>query len=178
MTACPICTAEYVKRSMRDTACSTICKIELKRQRERKKAERESIRARKEAIKPLSYWADKAQAAVNAYVRERDALYGCISCGTHAGKMNAGHYRSRGAMPALRYHLDNLHKQCNQCNENKAGNVSEYRIRLRQKIGDERLEWLEGPHAPARWRKEDYQAIESEHKEKLRVLKAARESNG
>ena len=32
------------------------------------------------------------------------------------------------------------------------------------------VEWLEGPHEPKRYRKEDYQAIEAEYKAKLKAL--------
>lgn len=128
-------------------------------------ADRKTVKLKLEQMKPLSYWADKAQAAVNAYIRARDKGQPCISCGRHhQGKINAGHYRSRGAMPALRFHHDNIHLQCEPCNSSKAGNQLEYRIRLIQKIGIERVEWLEGPHEPPHWKKEDYQRIEAEHK--------------
>jgi len=37
-------------------------------------------RERKMEVKPLSYWMKRAQAAFNAWVRERDAGQPCISC--------------------------------------------------------------------------------------------------
>lgn len=134
--------------------------------------DRKVIKAKLEKLKPLSYWADKAQVAVNAYIRARDEGHPCISCGRHhAGKVNAGHYRSRGAMAALRYHHDNIHLQCEPCNTSKSGNQLEYRIRLIQKIGIERVEWLEGNHEAPHWKKDDYLRIEAEHKQLLKELR-------
>jgi hypothetical protein len=136
------------------------------------KADRKTVKLRLEELKPLSYYADRAQRAVNSVIRERDKDEPCISCGRfHQGKWNAGHYISRGASPALRYHSDNIHKQCEPCNTNKSGNQIEYRKRLIQKIGIERVEWLEGPHELPRWRKEDYLRIEAEAKQKLKEIK-------
>lgn len=161
---------------MSHKVCSVQCAIDLVSQN-REKVDRAKVRASNQytkvlklAFKPLSWWAGKAQKAVNDWIRERDKADGCISCGIRTGKMNAGHYRSRGACPALRYHQDNIHKQCEQCNTSKSGNSIEYRIRLREKIGDEQLAWIEGPHELKRMRKEDYQAIEAEHKAKLKKI--------
>jgi hypothetical protein len=146
----------------------------LKDEAQAEKEARKAIRQAKEKLKPLSYWADKTQAAVNAVIRERDKDEPCISCGRyHQGKWNAGHYISRGANLAIRYHPDNIHKQCEPCNTSKSGNQIEYRKRLIQKIGIERVEWLEGPHELPRWRKEDYQRIEAEAKQQLKELRSA-----
>ncbi|WP_221290116.1 recombination protein NinG [Massilia aurea] len=59
----------------------------------------------------------------------------CISCGRHhTGIRDAGHYRSDGAQPALRFHEDDADKQCVPCNQHKGGNAIEYRIALRTRI--------------------------------------------
>lgn len=186
MRKCPECRERFQPvRQMQPCCDKDACResfairhIEATRKRARMKesavkaAERKETKAKLEKLKPLSYWADKAQNAVNSYIRARDAGQPCISCGRHhAGKVNAGHYRSRGAMAALRYHHDNIHLQCEPCNTSKSGNQLEYRIRLIRKIGIERVEWLEGPHDPPRWRKEDYQRIEQEHKQLLKELR-------
>lgn len=136
--------------------------------------DRKVVRAKLEDMKPLSYFADKAQKAVNAFVRERDKNEPCISCGRfHDGAYDAGHYRSRGAAPALRFNLDNINKQCVPCNQHKSGNAIEYRIRLVKKIGIEHVEWLEQEHPAPHWKREDYERIEKEAKEMLKKLKEA-----
>ena len=157
--------------------CCHSCAIEFAREKSRKLAARKAAaqhRERKMEVKPLSYWMKRAQAAFNAWVRERDAGQPCISCGRHhQGQYHAGHYRPAGSNPELRFEPDNCHLQCAPCNSHLSGNLTAYRPALIAKIGLARVEWLEGPHEPKRYRKEDYQAIEAEYKEKLKVLRAS-----
>lgn len=130
-------------------------------------------RERKMDVKPLSYWMKRAQSAFNAWVRARDEGQPCISCGRiHQGQNHAGHYRPAGSNPGLRFEPDNCHLQCAPCNSHLSGNLGKYRPALIAKIGLERVEWLEGPHEPKRYRKEDYQAIEAEYKAKLKELQS------
>ena len=102
----------------------------------------------REKQKTRSQWLQEAQGAFNAYVRWRDRNDSCISCGNRSenkfgGNYDAGHFRSRGSAPHLRYHLWNVHKQCVKCNRFRSGAVSEYRVSLIWKIGHEKLEYLE-----------------------------------
>jgi hypothetical protein len=113
--------------------------------------------------KPRSKWMAEAQAAFNKYVRLRDADCPCISCGITYGKWNAGHYRSVGSNPSLRFEPLNNHKQCVQCNQSKSGNAIEYRIGLIARIGLESVEWLEGPHEPKKYTIEDLKAIKAKY---------------
>ena len=102
----------------------------------------------------------EAQAAVNRYVRLRDAALPCISCQRHhAGKWNAGHYRSTAAAPELRFDLDNLHKQCEPCNTHLSGNLIRYRVGLLDRIGADRLAAIEGPHEPRKWTRDELIAM-------------------
>lgn len=137
-------------------------------------AARNAIRQRGLAVKPLSYWMKKSQSAFNAWVRARDYGQPCISCGrNHQGQHHAGHYRPAGSNPELRFEPDNCHLQCAPCNSHLSGNLTAYRPALIAKIGLERVEWLEGPHEPKRYRREDYQAIEAEYKAKLKKLQGS-----
>lgn len=139
---------------------------------QKEKKQRAQAREARQAVKPIGYWMKRAQAAFNSYIRERDLHEPCVSCERyHEGQYHAGHYRSTGAAPMLRFEELNCHKQCSACNNHMSGNLVKYRLNLISKIGFERVEWLEGPHEPKRYRKEDYQAIESEYKEKLKQLK-------
>jgi hypothetical protein len=56
-----------------------------------------------------------------------------------------------GHSSLLRFHEDNCHKQSSFDNNHKSGNLVEYRVRLIEKIGLERVEWLEGPHKPMKY---------------------------
>jgi len=136
-----------------------------------KKKERQSMREAKEKLKTSGDYAKEAQTVFNAWIRERDIDQVCISCQKPPKKKNAGHYRSVGAVSALRFEPLNCHLQCEHCNTHLSSNAIEYRINLVKKIGVDKVEWLEGPHEPKRYRKEDYIEIKRIYKEKLKQLK-------
>lgn len=159
-------------------ACSTRCAIEVSRQ-DTRKAQRQDDKRRKAALKSKSDLRREAQAEFNAYIRERDADQPCISCGATkasvhltGGGWDCGHYRSTGASPELRFCELNAHKQCKQCNQHLSGNVTNYRIGLRQRIGDAALEWLEAEHPPTKYTKDDYAEIKREYRAKRKALRA------
>lgn len=130
-------------------------------------------RERRMEVKPLSYWMKRAQSAVNAYIRARDAGKPCISCGKPddgSHQRHASHYRSVGGHPELRFCELNIWASCSVCNNYLSGNLVPFRAALVAKIGLDKVEFLEGPHEPKRYRKEDYQAIEAEYKAKLKGI--------
>ncbi|MCU1758735.1 recombination protein NinG [Pseudomonas sp. 14P_8.1_Bac3] len=135
---------------------------------------RKELIAAKEKIKTRAEHMKDAQTAFNAWVRERDAKLPCISCGRHhQGKYDAGHYRTVGSNPALRFEPLNCHRQCSPCNTHKSGDIVNYRIELVKRIGAELVEWLEGPHEAKRYAIEDLKAITAEYRAKTRELKRA-----
>ncbi len=116
-----------------------------------------------------------AQTAFNAYIRFRDNELPCISCGrNHVGQYHAGHYRSRGAHPELRFEELNCHKQCAPCNNHLSGNISNYRPALIDKIGMDKVDWLEGPHELIKYSCEDLKRVELKYKRKLKEAKQAK----
>lgn len=145
------------------------------------KQKRQDLQERREKLKTKGEHLREAQAAFNAYIRERDAGLPCISCDSlpsdrdliTGSRWDAGHYRSVGACPELRFEPLNVHRQCVKCNRNLSGNAVEYRIRLVKRIGAEAVEFLEGPHKPQRLTIEDLQAIKALYRQKLRDLKRA-----
>ncbi|MNN29950.1 Bacteriophage Lambda NinG protein [compost metagenome] len=60
-----------------------------------------------------------------------------------------------------------------KCNRNLSGNAVEYRIRLVQRIGAEKVSWLEGPHQAQRYTIDDLKAIKAEYRAKIKQLKEA-----
>ena len=118
------------------------------------KARKEESAAFKKKVRDNDrpYHLKKCQEAFNRLVRIRDEKEPCISCQRHhSGQYHAGHYRSVGACPELRFNLENCHKQCAPCNNHKSGNIGEYRINLIKKIGLSHVEYLEGPHDPNKY---------------------------
>ncbi len=98
-----------------------------KQQREKEIKARDKLKIRKLSVKPLKYFTQQAQNAFNAYIRYRDRNEPCISCERfHEGQYHAGHYRTTGANPELRFNEDNCHKQCAPCNNHLSGNIEKY----------------------------------------------------
>lgn len=131
------------------------------------KEKRQDDKKRKEKLKTRSQWMREAQAAFNKYVRWRDRDEACVSCGNYTigdvpgGGWDAGHYRSTGSSPHLRFNLWNCHKQCVKCNRYLSGNVAEYRIRLAKKIGIEKLEQLESDDQSKNYSIDDLKRIKT-----------------
>ncbi|APF01664.1 ninG protein [Pseudomonas putida] len=145
------------------------------------KQAREDLQERREKLKTRREHMKETQDVFNAYIRERDAGLPCISCDSSpsdhdlitGSRWDAGHYRSVGACPELRFEPLNVHRQCVKCNRNLSGNAIEYRIRLVKRIGADQVDWLEGPHKPQRLTIEDLQAIKALYRQKLKDLRRA-----
>lgn len=171
MSKCKICRAEFQKRSMTHKACSPECAIAYA-EHQREKRERKDTRKRKESLKTRSQWLKEAQVEFNRFIRERDRYLPCVSCGRHHdGSYDAGHYRSIGAAPQLRFHENNCHKQCVPCNQHKSGNAIEYRLGLVKRIGVEAVEELEQSNEPAKFTIDDAKRIKAEYKAKYQELR-------
>ncbi|QHF03319.1 recombination protein NinG [Pseudomonas asturiensis] len=146
------CGASFVPQRLGQAVCSPACAIidAPKNQAKAKKAlaqvERSAIKDRKEKLKTRADYAKEAQTVINRYVRLRDAHLGCISCDKPAnwgGQWHCSHFRSVGAAAHLRFNLWNMNKSCSQCNAHLSGNIMVYRPRLVEKIGAQKVEWLE-----------------------------------
>jgi hypothetical protein len=154
---CKVCNHDFTPFRSTAKTCSVHCALEwsrriaAKKAEQEAKAERKQTREAKERLKTRGDHLRELQQAFNAWIRLRDAGQGCISCGrpaTWKGQWDAGHYRSVGSAPELRFEPLNVNKQCGQCNVHLSGNLIAYRINLIQKIGLEWVEWLEGKHEP------------------------------
>ena len=163
------CRKPYQKFSMTHRACSPECAIVLMGIEKEKKA-RKAHAAAKVKAKTRAQWLRETQAIVNRFIRLRDGNQ-CISCGRyHQGQIHAGHYLPVGAHPALRFTEININSQCSACNNYLSGNIVNYRKGLIAKIGVDRVEWLEGPHEPAKWSIPELMEIKQVYAEKCRAL--------
>jgi hypothetical protein len=150
---CKACGISYITTRPLQKACSLPCALILGKQKteqDKKKQERIGRAADKkklESLKPKIYWEKLAERYVNHLVIVRDRYKPCISCGRfHQGDNHAGHFLSVGSHPEIRYDLRNIHKQCKPCNVDKHGNYHEYRKALPARVGQDVLDWLDGPH--------------------------------
>ena len=176
------CGAKFTPMQLGQKVCGWKCGLALapagrdKAAKAIKQREKAEHRERKEKVKTKGEHAREAQASFNAWIRARDEGHGCISCGTTADvQMCAGHFRTVGSCPELRFEPLNVHLQCNRnCNMGLSGNILNYRPRLVEKIGAESVAWLEGRHEPKRYTIEDYKAIKAKYREMLRELRKER----
>ncbi|BAQ75161.1 ninG protein [Pseudomonas sp. Os17] len=178
---CPACRVMFTPVSASQAVCGEIeCAIahgqSEKGQASARKAladvERREIKVRKDRLKSRADHLREAQAVFNEWVRLRDADLPCISCGRHHdGQYHAGHYRTVGANPEIRFEPLNVWKQCAPCNTHLSGNLVNYRLSLLQRIGAEKLEWLEGPHPASKHTIEEIKAIKVDYREKIKELK-------
>ncbi|ROM84133.1 hypothetical protein BK655_12345 [Pseudomonas brassicacearum] len=178
---CPECRVMYAPARESQAVCGEIACAIAHAQSEKGQAtarkslaqvERREIKVRKEKLKSRADHLKDTQKAFNAWVRARDAELSCVSCGSHhKGKYDAGHYRTVGGNPALRFEPMNCHRQCSQCNTQLSGNIVNYRIELVKRIGAEAVEWLEGPHEPKKYTVEQLKAMTAEYRAKTRELK-------
>ena len=156
-------------------------KAAAKSAQRRAKNERVAIAEKRLKLKTRSDYINEAQNAVNAYVRFRDKDMPCISCGNPlssdgiGGGFDAGHYRSRGSAPHLRFAEDvgNINGQCKRCNRYLGGNYSNYRIGLIERIGIDNVERLEAYNEPRKFTVEELKEITQYYKNKLKELKNA-----
>ena len=185
MKRCRVCRTLFDPRNSLQVVCSPRCAIEHAptdaARAHRRRAERQAVRAYRSAAETLPKATRKAQAAFNAYIRTRDDGKPCISCGVipeqaYGGTMDAGHYRSTGACPQLRFDERNCHAQCVRCNRDLSGNTVEYRIRLIERIGRETVEWLEGPHIGRKWDKKELHDIAARYRVMVREMRKEREA--
>ena len=174
----PACRASFVPQRLGQAVCNYTCGLAIKdvnQEKARKslaQVERREIKVRKEKLKSRADHLKDTQQAFNAWVRERDAELPCISCGRHhQGKYDAGHYRTVGSNPALRFEPLNCHRQCSPCNTQLSGNIVNYRIALVTRIGAEAVDWLEGPHEAKKYTVEELKAMTADYRAKTRELK-------
>ncbi|NWF10004.1 recombination protein NinG [Pseudomonas salomonii] len=172
------CRASFVPARIGQAVCSPACAM-IDAPRHAPKARkalaeigRKELRAAKVKIKSRAQHMKEAQTAFNAWIRERDIGLPCVSCGRHHnGQWHAGHYRTVGGNPELRFEPLNVWRQCAPCNNHKSGDIVNYRLELVRRIGADKVDWLEGPHEPQRHTIEQLQAIKAEYRAKTRELK-------
>jgi hypothetical protein len=177
---CKQCAELFTPLRPLQMVCGAPCAIAYGNKLKERKAADEEKKARREhkekleKAKTLTQHLDEAQRWFNKWVRLRDmkAGYGCISCGTKANvQYAAGHYRTRGAAPHLRFNPDNVHLQCNKnCNSAKSGNIVEYRINLVNRIGLDRVEALENNNDLHRYTIDDAKFIKGHYKKLCQLL--------
>ena len=183
MKSCKVCRARFEPRMPLQVACGLACaaehgkKVTAQQKAKKQRTERAQDKAKLDTFKTYPQLIAACQKAFNAVVRYRDMLAGhrCISSGRvldwNGNAVDAGHYRSTGSAPHVRFNFDNCHAQSKHDNQYKAGNAVDYRIGLIARIGLERVEALEADNTPAKWTHDDLRRMTKEFQAQLREMK-------
>lgn len=170
---CAHCKAQFTPFRPLQKVCSLNCAAEVVKAA-REKQDRKDLYIAKQNIKTRSEWLAETQRWFNKFIRLRDSNDSCISCGRHhTGQYHAGHFRSVGSSPQLRFNELNCHKQCSVCNNYLSGNQLKYRERLISKIGRSQVEQLESNNEAAHYSIDEIKAIKGIYKQKCKELEHA-----
>lgn len=176
---CKVCAVHFKPFNAMSVVCSPACALlfcAAKKSKETQAKDRRETKAKLVALKSRGYWIARAQTAFNQFIRLRDQLAGhvCISSGLPlnwtGNAVDAGHYRSRGSAPHLRFDERNCHAQSKKQNRYLAGNVTGYRAGLIQRYGVDFVETLESDQSAPKWSIADIQAIEKTYKAKAKQM--------
>lgn len=139
---CRVCKEPFTPQRPLQVVCHFGCAIILAKETEAKKDRKETAVAKEKALTHKD-WLNLLQIVFNAFIRQRDELLPCITCGTTKPiQYHAGHFYSVGGNPGLRFNEDNCHKQCSACNCHKHGNLIIYSEQLPLRIGQQRFDAL------------------------------------
>ena len=179
------CGATFIPARLGQSVCSPACAIvdaprhQEKARKSLAQVERKEIKVRKEKLKSRGEHMREAQQAFNEFIRARDQAAGhpCISSGKpldwSGNAVDAGHYRSVGSAPHLRFDERNCHAQSKQDNRFLSGNAVDYRIGLIARIGQDAVDALESDQNVRKYTVEEIKAIKAECRAKTRELKRA-----
>ena len=180
---CKVCRVKFIPLKPLQAVCGLRCaqsyawRQKTKADIDQAKAERKEIKAKRESIKTRAQWMREAQQAFNKFIRLRDQIAGhaCISSGQpldwSGNNVDAGHYRSTGSAPHLRFDERNCHAQSKKDNRYLSGNAVDYRIGLIARIGLESVELLEADQTPRKYTIEELKQIISTYRAKTKELK-------
>ncbi len=181
----PACKTSFVPQRLGQAVCNYACGLAIKDVNEAKARKalaevgRKEVKAQKEKLKSRGEHMRETQIAFNAYIRLRDQLAGhaCISSGKpldwSGNAVDAGHYRSVGSAPHLRFDERNCHAQSKQDNRFLSGNAVDYRIGLIARIGLEAVDALEADQSVRKYTVDDLKAIKAHYRALARELKRA-----
>jgi hypothetical protein len=174
---CKICKSKFKPKRFLQKNCNNHSAKELAEWSRKQRKDKEDRSYRK--MKRVFYENDipirkkAAKLACHGYIRARDAHLPCITCDKPLGtKYDAGHFLSSGSHSYTRYMEKNIHAQCVNCNQFNGGKPREYEIALRVKYGSSCVEaLLKAGHRMVKRTAQDYKAIETYYKDKLKQLK-------
>lgn len=171
MPRCKVCKDKFDPKYFLQKVClDPSCILEWSKKVKAKEWKKEKKQI-KESLKTNADYVRELQVIVNKFIRLRDKDKGCISCGvSFTTKYDAGHYRSAGGNPELRFKEANIHGQCVYCNQHLHGNLIEYRKGLIKRIGLEEVELLENYIIPMKYSIPELIELKVIYRDKIKEL--------
>lgn len=176
------CGVKFIPVRPMQCACTAPCALNIVALRNAKAAkkaaadDKRQTRAKLEDMKTLPELLAEAQREFNRFIRFRDADKPCICCGQplgdqrFGGAYDAGHYRSVGSAPHLRFDERNVHAQRKVCNNHKAGNHVEYRAGLIAREGLDVVEALEADQTPRKYTRDQARELRNHYRKAANEL--------
>ncbi len=145
MKKCKSCGKQFETSNTIQSVCGLKCALKVSAAKtKQKEAEKKKLNLKlKESLKTLGDYKKELQIEVNKIVRLIDEGCVCISCGINYGQFQAGHYRSVGGWDNLRFNLHNNFNQCAQCNNQKSGNLVNYREGIIETFGESQMAFMD-----------------------------------
>jgi len=184
---CKWCQEPFLPVRPFQTTCQPFpCAIEYAKEKEREKAKKvNKCKLKEYRDNDLRRQIKMTQVVFNKLIRILDKLEPCISCARSliecsvGGSWDCGHYKTIGAFPELRFCFLNAHKQCKSCNGG-SGNftrknktvVEDYTDRLIARIGQNVVDWLNGPHKSAKYTCSQLIQMRSTYSKEIRLIKS------
>jgi len=178
MPKCKICEQPFEKlyNSFQKTCPQTSCMVEWgKKQQEKQYKQRTRELRKKVREKDHGWHVQTLQKEFNKWIRFRDKDKPCIACGRfdppyhpNKGQWDAGHFRSTGAHPELRFVEINCHKECVYCNTNDTEHLIKYQDSLVKLYGQETVDELKGPHKPKHYTIPELQEMTRDYRQRLK----------
>jgi hypothetical protein len=138
--SCPVCSKPFIPFNSLQVVCGYVCAIKYNDKKEIDKR----IKQYKSNVQSLSDLESIAKKVFQTWVRRRDELLPCISCGrTESPQFDGGHFYSAEQYSGLIFNEINVNKQCCYCNRDLYGNPLEYRKGLIERYGELAVEGLD-----------------------------------
>ena len=172
LKTCKLCKEELPLTSFTSTRafycnnCRVVRKLTQQKEMQQRAFNRLTTKKqKKKVVKSIGSIHKNLQTKFNKWTRERDEDDPCISCRQVKDTYHAGHFIAQGNSGFLRYHEDNVHKQCVGCNVFKRGNLLEYRENLIKKIGQEKVDYLWNNRKKVyKWKRWELEALIEKYK--------------
>ena len=174
---CKSCKEKFLPiRDLQPTCNKYECMLEYTNKHLSNKVKEKKTQARKEVIaynqQDVKARTKVAKQVMQEYVRLRDINEPCISCRKPTAKQwDGGHYMNAENYSEIRFNTLNINKQCSHCNDFGSSNAINYKIHLINKIGLEKVEWLEKRKAVVKYSADYLNRLIKIYRKRIRIIK-------